>query len=124
MGALDREAHRGADSRRLEDVRELHLYELLGRKVHDANGAYAGCLEDIEVERGDESCLVTNYLVHHRGLVSRLTAWAISNSVRRSIPVSEKSLPYRVSWDQMDLTDPEHPRITVAQSELRRVRSA
>ena len=104
-------------------MKELHLYETLGRKVYDANDKYAGRLEEIEVERGDESCLVTNYLVQHRGLMSRITQWAVSDSLRKTIPVSEKSLPYRVPWDLMDLSDPEHPRITVAQSELRRART-
>jgi hypothetical protein len=104
-------------------MRELHIYETLGRKVRDANGYYVGCLEEIEVERGDDSCLVTSYIVHKRGLISRMTAWAVSNSVRRAIPVPEKALPYRVPWDQMDLSDPEHPQILVAQSELKRVRA-
>lgn len=104
-------------------MREIHLYEILGRKVCDANGEYAGCLEEIEVERGDEVCPVKSYLVEHRGLMSRITAWALADSLQKAIPVSEDSLPYRVPWDQMDLSDPEHPRITVAKSELRRARS-
>lgn len=104
-------------------MKELHLYETLGRKVHDANGEYAGRLEELEVERGDESCLVMNYLVQRRGLVSRITAWALSDSLQKAIPTSEKSLPYRVPWELMDLSDPEHPRITVPQKELKRARS-
>jgi sporulation protein YlmC with PRC-barrel domain len=104
-------------------MKELHLYETLGRKVHDSDGEYAGRLEEIEVERGDESCLVLNYLVEHRGLLSRITQWALSNSLQKKIPTSEKSRPYRVPWDLMDLSDPAHPRITVPQSELKRARS-
>lgn len=104
-------------------MKELHLYEALGRKVHDANGEYIGCLEEIEVESGDESCLVTNYIVHRRGLISRLTAWAVSNSIRRAIPVPEKSLPFRVGWKQMDLSDPEHPRVVVGRAALKRVKA-
>lgn len=105
-------------------MKELHIYEALGRKVHDANGEYAGRLEEIEVERGDESCLVTGYLVQHRGLRSRITAWALSDSLQKAIPTSEKSLPYRVPWDQMDLSNPDRPRITVSKTELKRIRSS
>jgi sporulation protein YlmC with PRC-barrel domain len=105
-------------------VKELHLYETLGRKVRDANGEYAGRLEEIEVERGEESCLVMSYLVQHRGLRSRITAWALSDSLQKAIPTSEKSLPYRVPWDLMDLSEPEHPRITVPKAELKRARSS
>ncbi|HUQ47681.1 MAG TPA: hypothetical protein VM053_05475 [Gemmatimonadaceae bacterium] len=104
-------------------MRELNLYELLGRKVCDANDEYAGCIEEIEVERGDEKCAVKCYLVAHRGLIARITSWAIADSLQKAIPVSEKSLPYRVPWNQMDLTVTEHPRITVAQAELRKARS-
>lgn len=104
-------------------MKELNLYEILGRKVCDANGEYAGCLEEIEVERGDEACAVKSYLVEHRGLMSRITAWALADSLQKAIPVKEESLPYRVPWDQMDLADPEHPRITVAKSELKRART-
>jgi sporulation protein YlmC with PRC-barrel domain len=103
-------------------VREIHIYEFLGRKVHDADGKYCGALEEIEVERGDESCIVKNYFVQERGLVDRITAWALADSLRKVIPVREESKPYRVPWDKMDLTDPEHPRITVPKSELQRVR--
>src|SRR5512141_3136063 len=123
MGALDRRARRETNPWRIIQVKELHLYETLGRKVMDANGEYAGRLEELEVERGDESCLVTNYLVQHRGLISRITQWALSNSLQKVIPISEKSLPYRVPWELMDLSDPERPRITVTKSELRRARS-
>lgn len=104
-------------------MRELHLYEMLGRKVYDANDKYAGRLEEIEVERGDDSCAIKCYLVAHRGFMGRITSWALADSLQKSIPISEESLPYRVPWDQMDLSDPEHPRLTVPQSELRRARS-
>lgn len=95
---------------------------MLGKKVVDANGKYAGRLEEIEAERGDDVCLVKNYLVEHRSILDRIQTWALTAPVRKSIPVREKSRPYRVPWDKMDLTDPEHPRITVPQSDLTRVK--
>lgn len=104
-------------------MREIHLYEMLGRKVYDANDEYAGRLEEIEVERGDESCAVMSYLVAHRGLMGRITSWALADSLQKRLPTSEESLPYRVPWDQMDLSDPDHPRITVEKSRLKRARS-
>jgi sporulation protein YlmC with PRC-barrel domain len=103
-------------------VREIQLYQLLGKKVVDANGEYTGRLEEIEAERGDEVCLINNYLVEHRGILDRIMTWAIAQPVQHVIPIREKSKPYRVPWDQLDISDPDHPRITVPQSELRRVR--
>lgn len=104
-------------------MKQIHLFEILGRKVHDSDGKYAGCLEEIEVQRGDESCPVESYLVYRRGLIARVTAWALSDSLRKAIPKSEKSLPYRVPWDLMDLSDVARPRITIPRGQLERVRS-
>jgi hypothetical protein len=99
------------------------MFEVLGRKVVDSEGRYAGRLEEIEAEKGDDFCLIKSYLVEHRGLLDRLQTWALAAPMRKSIPIREKSRPYRVPWDQMDLTDPAHPRILVPQSQLTRVRS-
>ena len=105
-------------------MREIHLFEILGRKVLDADGKYAGRLEEIEAERGNDACLIKSYLVERRSLLDRLQSWAITQNVRKAIPVREKSRPYRVPWDKMDLTDPAHPRILVPQSQLKRKESA
>jgi sporulation protein YlmC with PRC-barrel domain len=104
-------------------MKELQLFQILGKKVVDANGKYAGRLEEIEAERGDDVCVIKNYLVEHRALLDRLQSWMLAAPIQKSIRVREKSRPYRVPWDKMDLTDPRHPRIIVAQSELTRVRS-
>lgn len=104
-------------------MRELRLFEILGRKVVDFEGKYAGRIEEIEAERGDDVSLIKSYLVVHRGLLDRIQTWTLAGSIRKSIPVREKSTPYRVPWDQMDMSDPDHPRILVPQSELSRARS-
>jgi sporulation protein YlmC with PRC-barrel domain len=104
-------------------MRELRLFEILDRKVVDSEGKYAGRVEEIEAERGDDVSLIKSYLVVHRGLLDRIQTWALAGSIRKSIPVREKSTPYRVPWDQMDMSDPDHPRILVPQSELSRARS-
>lgn len=104
-------------------MKEVRLHEILGRKVVDSDGKYAGRVEDIEAERGDSVCPIENYLVVHRSLIDRLQTWALAAPIRKSLPVREKSRPYRVPWDQMDVSEPEHPRILVPQSQLSRVRS-
>jgi sporulation protein YlmC with PRC-barrel domain len=103
-------------------MKELQLFEFLGNKVLDADGKYAGRIEEIEVERGDEVCAVKSYLVERRGVLDRLQTWVFAAPIQKSIPVREKSKPYRVPWDKMDLSDPRHPRILVPQSELSRIR--
>jgi sporulation protein YlmC with PRC-barrel domain len=103
-------------------MREVHVYEFLGKKVTDSEGIHIGRLEEIEAARGEESCAIEAYLVEHRGLLDRISSWALSPSLRRILPKGEKSKPFRVPWDQMDLSDPAHPRVLVSKSDLRRVR--
>jgi Uncharacterized conserved protein len=104
-------------------MKELRLTEILGRKVVDSDGKYAGRLEDIEAVRGEDVSLIESYLVVHRGLLDRIQTWALAAPLQKSIPVREKSRPYRVPWDLMDMSDPEHLRILVPQANLSRIRS-
>ena len=102
-------------------MKELQLFEILGKKVVDSDGRHIGRLEEIEATRGDDACAIDAYLVEHRGLLDRVGTWALSASVQRRLPQRKSSKPFRVPWDQMDLSDPGHPRVLVPQKELRRV---
>jgi sporulation protein YlmC with PRC-barrel domain len=94
---------------------------MLGMKVVDSDGVHIGRLEEIEAQRGDDSCVIEAYLVEHRGLLDRLSSWAVTSSLRDKLPKGASSSPYRVPWNEMDLTDPAHPRTLVPESALRRV---
>ncbi|HEX6575485.1 MAG TPA: hypothetical protein VF042_10995 [Gemmatimonadaceae bacterium] len=94
-------------------MREIELREMLGVKVVDAGGAHIGRLEEIELERGKDSCAIVAYIVEHRGLLDRVSGWALTASLQAKLSKRSKSRPYRVGWDQMDLSDPSHPRVLV-----------
>jgi len=100
-------------------MKELQLREMLGVKVVDSEGEHIGRLEEIEAERGDEICEIRAYIVEHRGLLDRISSWALTSSIQDRL--SRKSQPYRVSWDQMDLSDPQRPRTLVPKELLHRV---
>lgn len=102
-------------------MRHVQLLEMLGRKVVDSEGVTLGHLEEIELERGPESCLVQAYLVEHRGLLDRLSTWTLTSSMHNALSKRSSSKPFRVPWDEMDLSDPRHPRTRVPRSSLRRV---
>lgn len=101
---------------------ELHLRKMLGAKVYDSEGVHIGRLEEIEAERGDESCAIVSYFVEHRGLLDRISTWALTSSMRKKLSRKSSSEPYRVGWDQMDLTDPHRPRTLVPKELLARGR--
>jgi sporulation protein YlmC with PRC-barrel domain len=102
-------------------MKEIQLHEILGAKVVDANGVHIGRLEEIEATRGEESCLIDAYIVEHRGPLDRVSSWALTSAVRDRLPKGESSRPYRIGWDEMDLSDPRHPRARLPRESLRRV---
>ena len=104
-------------------MREIELREMLGVKVVDSEGEHIGRLEEIELERGKESCAVVAYIVEHRGLLDRASSWALTASLQEKLSRKDKTRPYRVGWNQMDLTDPRHPRTLVPKELLEKTRS-
>ena len=93
-------------------MREVQLREMLGARVTDSEGHHIGRLEEIEIDRGREFCLVNSYIVEHRGLLDRLSSWTLTASLQAKLE-KRGGKPYRVAWNQMDLSDPRHPRTLV-----------
>ena len=101
-------------------MRRVELREMLGSKVVDSEGKPIGHLEEIEADRGDDYCVVTSYIIEHRGLLDRVSTWTLSASLQSRLARRASSQPYRVAWDQMDISDPRHPRTIVPKELLRR----
>jgi sporulation protein YlmC with PRC-barrel domain len=82
---------------------EVHLERLIGRKVHDADGKPVGRIEDVLAERVDLECVVEEFHLGPYAMLERL-------SVRFArIFRGRKHEPIRVRWDELDLSDVEHP---------------
>src|SRR5215211_4905296 len=92
---------------------DLELRRILGATVIDSEGVKIGRLEEIEAEKGGDACTVVSYIVEHRGLLDRMSTWAVTSSMQKKLSRRASSRPYRVGWDQMDLSDPRHPRTLV-----------
>ena len=92
---------------------EIHFELVIGRRVMPAkDGKPVGRIEDAVVEPRDGEFVVTEFRVGAEALLDRL-----------GLPAFKMHLPgrrpaYRVRWDQIDLSDEQHPRLTVPQSEL------
>lgn len=80
----------------------VHLECLVGREVLDAEGNHAGRLCEVHGEEKGKDFVITHYtlvrgnriafLLHELGLRRRKTR--------------------RVSWEELDLSEPERPRLT------------
>jgi sporulation protein YlmC with PRC-barrel domain len=100
-------------------MKELQLRDILGVRVVDSEGEHIGRLEEIEAERGDEFCEVVAYIVEHRGILDRISSWVVTSGLQKRL--RGHSRPYRVAWNQIDLTDPHHPRTLVPKELLERM---
>lgn len=105
-------------------MNQLQLRKMLGARVYDSEGHHIGRLEEIEAERGDESCAIVSYIVEHRGLLDRISTWALTNSMQKKLSRKASSEPYRIGWDQMDLSNPHKPRTLVPKELLIRIKRA
>lgn len=99
-------------------MRKVQLREMLGTKVHDPDGVPIGHLEEVEVERGETECVVTAYIVEHRGLLDRVSSWALTSGMQKALERRSQNRPYRIPWDQMDMSDPRHPVSLIPKSDL------
>jgi hypothetical protein len=91
---------------------EVRFELLLGRRVMTGNSRRAvGRIEEAVLERHGDEWVVTEFRVGSRALAERL-----------DIPPFSALLPrgqsYRVKWSQLDLSNPQKPKLTVPQEEL------
>jgi len=92
----------------------LRLDRLIGRRVLTANNRSLGRLEECRVERRGSAWVVTEWVVGSAGLLERLGLGA-----RLVIGLSRRA-SYIIRWDQLDLSDPEKPRLSCPIDDLRR----
>lgn len=102
-------------------TREIHLEQLLGRKVRDPDGRSAGSIEEVVAEERDGEWVVVEYLTGPEGMLARLSSLQLGLWVVDLLGASKSPGGYRIPWDQLDLSDPTRPRVRCRTRELRRV---
>ena len=99
---------------------EVKLELLLGIRVVDVNGERVGRIEEVLADRDGEELLVTHYLVGRYGLFERFSIYHVGIGLLRYLGSrSHSEHPHRIPWDKLDLSDPEHPRLTCSVDELK-----
>ena len=101
--------------------RTIHLERLVGKKVYDPAGKCAGRIEEIIADERGACCEVREYLLGRGGFFERMLLTGLSAGLIALAGGRNNAASHRVPWQQMDLTDPEHPRLKCPAEELPRV---
>jgi hypothetical protein len=99
--------------------RDVQVELLIGRRAYDVDGRLVGRIEELLVEPRDGEHVVTEYHLGAAAFLERLAMSARQLRFLRLLPRAER-IEYRVRWDQMDLSDPARPRVTVPRATLAR----
>jgi hypothetical protein len=92
----------------------IRLDRLVGREVHTANNRRLGRMEEFRAEPRGDAWFISEYVVGTAGLLERLGLGV------RLVLGLKRGRGYVVRWDQLDLSNPERPRLTCAVADLRR----
>ena len=102
---------------------EVRLDQLIGRKVVDAAGEMIGRLEEaiaeVRVGAGGSDHAVREFHVGKYALLERLGAGLLGRELMRLFRMRHEG--YVVPWEEMDLSEPERPRVRVGKRELERL---
>jgi hypothetical protein len=94
---------------------EIHLEDLLGRRVRDPSGRAIGRLEEFRARREGEHWVVAEYDIGPTALLERLAVRHLG------IRWPGRVQGYRANWDQLDVSDPKHPMLTCGVDELKKL---
>jgi sporulation protein YlmC with PRC-barrel domain len=101
---------------------DIRVQLLVGTKVHDVDGRKVGRIEEIRVARDDKALLVEAYLIGVSALIERLSARTLVRPIGRFLRARHIYSVYEVPWQEMDVTDPKRPVLTIAQRDMRRAK--
>ncbi len=99
-------------------VREVRAELLVGCRVVDSEGRVVGRLEEVVAEYVDDEYVVREFHIGAFAAFERLGGGMLGRRFLRLIGGHRIYRGYVVPWRLMDLSDPDHPRLTVPKGEL------
>lgn len=95
-------------------TRKIHLEQLLGKLVRDPDEMKVGRILSVHAEIEGDECVVRAYDLGAAALMENLGI-----SILRVAHGIFSKEPLRVPWDQLDLSDPERPRLRCPVADLK-----
>jgi len=88
---------------------------LIGRRVLDREGRSVGRLEEMRATKEGDYYVVSDFYIGPSAFIERFAARHFG------LRWPGHGRGYRAWWDQLDLSDPERPRLACDRSELKKV---
>ena len=101
-----------------DELNEVHVERLLGRRVRDIDGAVVGRIEELRAETVDGELVVIEFHLGPAALLERIGRFALKLPFLALLPVPKWA--YRVGWAFIDLADPDRPVLRCSRHDLRR----
>jgi len=96
----------------------MNVELLLGKHVIDAAGESVGHIEELLAEDESGELVVVEFHTGIRGVAERLAATRVLMHLWRTLRAT-KMEGFAIRWDQLDVSDPDHPRTHCPKSTLR-----
>jgi len=97
---------------------EIHVERMIGKKVFALNGRSVGRLQEIRASVDRNQCYVKEFVVGSYGMFERLSAMSIARAIFARFHSDSRSHGYLVPWKDLDLSDPNRPRLRCEVNEL------
>lgn len=94
----------------------VNAERLLGSQVHDVDDKPVGRIEEFECGKYEGRDVVLEYHLGTGAALERILAFVRELPFFQVIPARRM---IRVSWEQMDLSDPTRPRVRVRRDDLK-----
>src|SRR5581483_11957590 len=101
---------------------KVHLELLLSKKVLDQCGRPIGRIEDVHAESIGDDLVVKEYLVGPHALIERFAITIKVHSILKKLGLLRPIQRYKIPWDNLDLTNPDSPRLIGDVSKLTKIR--
>jgi hypothetical protein len=97
---------------------QLNIELLLGREVRSSDGRPLGHIEAIHLVRDANAWVISEFHIGPDALLERLAVGLLPRRLREVVQHRSQSRRHRLSWDQIDLADPRHPRLICDKASL------
>jgi hypothetical protein len=98
--------------------RTIHVELLLDKEVMDPAGRRAGRIEEVRARREGGDIIVEAYHLGPAAMMERFAAPVMRLRFLRALGLHKRAHGWRATWEQMDLSDPKHPKLRCPVDEL------